>query len=76
MVLVDHHWREHMAEYTNVARTYPLVPGCELTGVVVESTDARFGPGQTVWASDFGSTQGIARHGGYSEYARVPGDIL
>ncbi len=27
-------------------------------------------------AFDFGSTQGISRHGGYSEYARVPGDFL
>lgn len=60
----------------NVARTYPLVPGLELTGVVVESTDARFQPDDRVLAFDFGSTQGISRHGGYSEYARVPGDFL
>ena len=59
-----------------VARTYPLVPGIELTGVVVESTDPRFQPGDAVLAFDFGSTQGISRHGGYSEYARVPGDFL
>jgi acrylyl-CoA reductase (NADPH) len=59
-----------------VARTYPLVPGLELTGVVVESTDARFQPGERVLASDFGSTQGVSRHGGYSEYARVPGDFI
>ncbi len=60
----------------NIARTYPLVPGLELSGVVVESTDPRFQPGDPVLASDFGSTQGISRHGGYSEYARVPGDFL
>src|SRR6266496_4320280 len=60
----------------NVARTYPLVPGLELTGAVVESTDPRFQPGDPVLAYDFGSTQGISRHGGYSEYARVPGDFL
>jgi acrylyl-CoA reductase (NADPH) len=60
----------------NVARTFPLVPGLELTGVVVESTDPRFQPGDPVLAYDFGSTQGISRHGGYSEYARVPGDFL
>lgn len=59
-----------------VAKTSPLVPGLELTGVVVESTDPRFQPGNRVMASDFGSTLGIARHGGYSEYARVPGDFL
>ncbi len=60
----------------NVARTSPLVPGLELTGVVVESTDPRFQPGDPLLAYDFGSTQGISRHGGYSEYARVPGDFL
>lgn len=26
----------------DVARSYPLVPGLELTGVIVESTDTRF----------------------------------
>jgi putative YhdH/YhfP family quinone oxidoreductase len=59
-----------------VARRYPLVPGLELAGVVVESTDPRFHPGAMVMASDFGRTQGISRHGGYSEYARVPGDFI
>jgi len=59
-----------------VARTYPLVPGLELTGVVVESSDARFQPSDRVLASDSGSTQGVSRHGGYSEYARVPGDFI
>jgi acrylyl-CoA reductase (NADPH) len=60
----------------NVARVYPLVPGLELTGTVVESTDPRYQPGDSVLAFDFGSTQGISRHGGFSEYARVPGDFL
>jgi putative YhdH/YhfP family quinone oxidoreductase len=60
----------------NVARAYPLVPGLELTGAVVESTDPRFQSGDPVLAYDFGSTQGISRHGGYSEYARAPGDFL
>lgn len=59
-----------------VARIYPLIPGLELTGVVVESSDARFQPGDRVFASDNGHTQGVSRHGGYSEYARVPGDFI
>ena len=59
-----------------VARTYPLIPGLELTGVVVESADPRVRPGESVLAFDFGSTQGVSRHGGYSEYARVPGDFI
>ena len=59
-----------------VARAYPLIPGIELTGVVVESSDARFQAGDRVLASDYGSTQGVSRHGGYSEYARVPGTSI
>src|SRR5215831_15518448 len=59
-----------------VAQTYPLVPGLEFAGKVVESTDPRFTPGDEVLACDFGSTLGVSRHGGYSEYARVPGEML
>lgn len=59
-----------------VARTSPLVPGLELTGVVVESTDPRFQPGDPVMANDFGITQGVSRHGGFSEFARVPADFV
>src|SRR5262249_42422216 len=59
-----------------VAQTYPLVPGIEFAGRVVESMDQRFTSGDEVLASDFGSTLGISRHGGYSEYARVPGEML
>ena len=60
----------------NVARAYPLIPGLELTGMVVESADPSFEPGESVLAFDFGSTQGVSRHGGFSEYARVPGDFV
>jgi acrylyl-CoA reductase (NADPH) len=60
----------------HVARSPRLVPGIELTGEVVASTDPRFAPGQRVLATDFGHTMGVARHGGYSEYARVPGDFV
>lgn len=59
-----------------VARSYPPVPGLELAGVIIESADPRFKAGDRVLASDFGGTQGIYRHGGYSEYARVPVHFL
>jgi acrylyl-CoA reductase (NADPH) len=55
-----------------VAQVSPLVPGLELTGTIVESTDPRFAVGSAVLAWDFGRTMGIARHGSFSEYARVP----
>jgi putative YhdH/YhfP family quinone oxidoreductase len=60
----------------NIARIYPLIPGLEGTGVVVESSDGRFAPGEVVYASDWGKTLGVARHGCYSEYVRVPADFV
>jgi acrylyl-CoA reductase (NADPH) len=59
-----------------VTQTSPLVPGIELTGVVVESSDSRFRAGDRVIANDFSHEIGISRHGGYSEYARVPGELV
>ncbi len=59
-----------------VAQVSPLVPGIELTGTIVESSDPRFPPGSAVQASDFGARMGVARHGGFSQYARVPSEWL
>jgi putative YhdH/YhfP family quinone oxidoreductase len=56
----------------NVARGYPLVPGIDLGGVVVESEDGRFRAGDQVVAT--GQDLGVAHHGGYAAYARLPGD--
>ncbi len=56
----------------NVARSYPLVPGIDLSGVVVESEDARFREGDQVLAT--GHDIGVSHHGGYAAYARLPGD--
>ena len=56
----------------NVARSYPLVPGIDLSGIVVESEDARFRAGDEVLAT--GHDLGVAHHGGYAAYARLPGD--
>jgi putative YhdH/YhfP family quinone oxidoreductase len=58
-----------------VARRYPLVPGMELAGVVVASTSPAFKAGDEVMAGDYNEI-GISRHGGYSEYARVPAHLL
>lgn len=57
-----------------VARGYPLVPGIDLTGVVVESTTLDFKTGDQVLAH--GYDIGTGHHGGYSEYARVSADQL
>lgn len=58
----------------NVVREYPIVPGIDLAGVVVESASADFPVGAPVLAH--GYTIGTGRHGGYAEYARVPADWL
>jgi acrylyl-CoA reductase (NADPH) len=51
-----------------VARISPLVPGIDLAGTVVE------GPGEGDDVLVHGYDLGVAHHGGYAEYARVPGD--
>ncbi len=55
-----------------VARIFPLVPGVELAGIVEESTNPDFVAGQRVLAQ--GYDLGVARHGGFAAYARVPAD--
>lgn len=55
-----------------VVREYPLVPGIDLTGEVVESASAEFPIGAMVLAH--GYDIGTGRHGGYAEYVRLPTD--
>lgn len=53
-----------------VARISPLIPGIDLAGEVVASRDPAFGAGDQVLAH--GYDLGVSRHGGYSEFQRVP----
>ncbi|WP_322795144.1 acryloyl-CoA reductase [Tepidiforma sp.] len=55
-----------------VIRTYPMVPGVDLAGTVLETKDSRFSPGQEVVVT--GYDLGVAHPGGFAELARVPGD--
>lgn len=57
-----------------VVRAYPMVPGIDLAGVVLESEDARFQKGDEVLIT--GYDLGVSHYGGYSEVARVPGDWI
>jgi acrylyl-CoA reductase (NADPH) len=59
-------------EKGRVARISPLVPGVDLAGTVVESSDASILVGQSVIAH--GYDIGVARHGGYAGFARVPAE--
>ncbi|MCO4798797.1 MAG: oxidoreductase [Colwelliaceae bacterium] len=52
-----------------ILRTYPLVGGIDLSGVVVSSSDGRFTAGEKVLVC--GAQLSELYDGGYSEYARV-----
>jgi acrylyl-CoA reductase (NADPH) len=53
-----------------VSRCDVLVPGVDLAGTVVTSDDPALAPGTEVLAH--GHDIGVARHGGFAAYARVP----
>lgn len=55
-----------------VARINPIIPGIDLAGEVVASGDRTFIVGDAVLAH--GYDLGVSRHGGYSEYQRVPAE--
>ena len=54
----------------NIVQSYPFVPGIDLAGVVVTSSDPRFKEGDEVIATSY--EIGVSHFGGYSEYARIP----
>lgn len=53
-----------------ILRRYPLNGGVDLAGVVVESVDPAYTPGQSVLVTGCGLSETL--DGGYAEYARVP----
>lgn len=66
-------YKDGLASIPNgkILRSYPFIPGIDLSGVVVSSTaDDRFKKGQEVLATGYGI--GVSHFGGFSEYARIP----
>ena len=57
-----------------VVRNYPHVPGIDLSGTVVESSDARFKAGDEIIATSY--EIGVSHFGGFSEYARLKADWI
>lgn len=55
-----------------VVRDYPVVPGIDIAGEVVQSQSPDFAVGDAVVAH--GYQIGTGHHGGYAEYARLPAD--
>jgi acrylyl-CoA reductase (NADPH) len=57
-----------------VARSYPLIPGVDVAGIVAASSSPDFAVGDPVVAH--GYDIGTGRHGGYAERARYPADYV
>lgn len=57
-----------------VVRKYPMVPGIDLAGSVLESSDARYQAGDPVLLTGWGVGEG--HWGGYASHARVKADWL
>jgi len=57
-----------------VARSYPLIPGIDVSGTVIASSSPEFAVGDTVIAH--GQDIGTGRHGGYAQVARYPAEFL
>jgi NADPH2:quinone reductase len=55
-----------------ILRTFPLIGGVDVSGVVESSTDSRYRAGDQVLVT--GYDLGVASDGGYAAYVRVPGD--
>lgn len=58
----------------SIARTWPLVPGIDFAGTVVESTNQHFNAGKKVVLTGWGV--GEKSWGGYSQYQRVRSEWL
>jgi acrylyl-CoA reductase (NADPH) len=57
-----------------IVSSYPFVPGIDMAGSVVESSDPRFKAGDAVLCTGYGL--GVSHFGGYSGYVRLNGDWL
>lgn len=59
---------------SRVIPKYPIIPGIDLCGTVVESTNPQFKPGTCVFAT--GYDIGISHNGGLSKYAKIHSEWL
>jgi acrylyl-CoA reductase (NADPH) len=57
-----------------IVRRFPCVGGIDLSGTVIESSDARFKKGDAILATSYDI--GVSHDGGYAEYARLKADWL
>lgn len=59
-----------IAIWHQIAKSYPLIPGIDLAGTVIQSADPKYKAGDEVVVTGYGL--GVSWHGGYSELACVP----
>lgn len=57
-----------------VIRDYPMIPGIDLSGTIVSSSNEQYAKGQEVLVTGFGT--GVSHTGGFAEYARIPADWI
>ncbi|GAC1423046.1 MAG: acryloyl-CoA reductase [Ktedonobacteraceae bacterium] len=69
-------YKDGLASIPNgkIVRNYPFVPGIDISGTVVESSDSRFRTGDEIIATSYDI--GVSHYGGYSEYARLKADWI
>lgn len=58
----------------NIVREYPHIPGIDLAGTVVGSSNEKFKEGDEVIATSY--EIGVSHYGGFSEYARIPANWI
>ena len=80
-LLIEVEWssvnfKDGLASTTNgkISRLKPMIPGIDIAGTVVDAAGSEFVAGQKVIAH--GYDIGVARHGGYSQFARVPAEWI
>lgn len=79
-VLIDVHYSSvnykdgMVAAMGEIAEEFPIVPGIDLAGEVIESSDDRYEEGDAVIATSYKIGTGIS--GGFSEVARIPSDWI
>jgi len=80
-VLIEVEWssvnfKDGLASTTSgkISRLKPMIPGIDIAGIVVDAAGSNFVVGQKVIAH--GYDIGVARHGGYARFARVPAEWI
>lgn len=80
-VLIEVEWssvnfKDGLASTTSgkISRLKPMIPGIDIAGTVVDTAGSDFVVGQKVIAH--GYDIGVARHGGYAQFVRVPAEWI